>query len=175
MKPCLYFARGACTYGDSCRFHHETKGDFHPLSKSFTATSRNPPTPDLNESIDTTSLEGNVASQVCMFHLRGSCHQGLNCRYAHPATTVRTSENTPSTDQSRSHETETPKPIHHPADSRGTIPCKYSFRPGGCRKSACPYLHSKSSLRGDEINSQEVEGIENEVDIAYSGNFGLKD
>jgi hypothetical protein len=165
MKPCTYFARGACKYGDSCRFHHETKAGLNPLSKSFTATSPKASTPDPNVSIDTTSLEGNVLSQVCMYHLRGSCNRGLQCLYAHPATTVPAEGSAPSTDQSRSHETETPNNIHQRSDSRGSIPCTYSFRPGGCRKPSCPYLHSINSQRGNDINRQDVERMEDEVDI----------
>lgn len=175
MKPCLYFARGTCRYGDSCRSHHETRAGLNPLSEPFTTTSPNASIPGPNGSIDTLSLEDNVLSQVCTYHLRGTCRRGLYCWYAHPATTVPTEENTPSADQFGGPETEIPNISHQSLDSPGTTPCKYSFQPGGCRRALCPYLHPISSQNGNDINGREVDGIEDEVDIALPKTFGLKD
>jgi hypothetical protein len=49
------------------------------------------------------------------------------------------------------------------SDSRARVPCRYIRRPGGCKKSSCPFFHStqgKQIVSGNgerrELNEEEV-------------------
>ncbi|TVY34267.1 ATP-dependent RNA helicase DEAH12-like protein [Lachnellula subtilissima] len=155
MAPCIFFRRGACMNGDSCKFTHErdmsNQRDFGPVRPGF---------PDI-ERLAITSAKKNVINKevksklACRFFSQGSCNKGDGCRYVH-APTVTPPEQVHSDTNLANPSLDSPSGSSLPKalDSRAEVACSFMSRPGGCQKDSCPYLHTANE-HGMEISATQ--------------------
>ena len=69
-RVCHNYQQGKCTFGDGCRFSHDTK------QRAGVKRSR-------EEKNNTNTKKSTVKGRVCKNHLNGGCKWGDKCKFAH--------------------------------------------------------------------------------------------
>jgi CCCH-type zinc finger protein/zinc finger (C-x8-C-x5-C-x3-H type) protein/Nab2-type zinc finger RNA-binding protein len=155
LIPCRFFILGICKKGDSCDFNHERPINLQP---QFGANSPALPQRLKSNHSDPFPLHERTGSTpTCRFFLRGLCNKGDNCRYIHAQSVVSSQEVERLTKKDDFHlPSSSPGPIS--SDFRGSLPCKFFSRHGGCRNVFCPYLHdSDHTVEANSFVDSDVE------------------
>lgn len=152
MKSCKFFAQGACKFGASCNFRHDTSSN----EQSFSTNDVVSKTAKLYLNGDSSRRQiSETNTQECRFFLQGKCSRGDNCPFLHPSA---------SSNPKRLPLEATPDNISPiSSDSRATIPCTFFSRPGGCKNGVCPFLHSAAAQIVDNGCSQALKENTEEV------------
>ena len=77
-RVCRNFQHGKCTYGDGCRFSHDTKQR---------AGVKRPRGAGNQEEVSGGTKKSTVKGRVCKNHLNGGCKWGDKCKFMHKETT----------------------------------------------------------------------------------------
>src|SRR5258708_31632679 len=93
-KPCIFFAKGKCMNGASCRFTHSTQSQtvFGPCKFYQRGACTNKQCPFSHVSQNATGdlhgpdSHGVFQSTICHYFLRGSSTKGEQCSHFHPGT-----------------------------------------------------------------------------------------
>ncbi len=95
-QQCFQFLKGQCSFGDSCRYSHDSSAATGP-SQQF----RPPPCREFQRGScsRSTCKYAHVMSDACRNFQKGSCHRGPNCPYLH-STSVPPPSGTPPATQS---------------------------------------------------------------------------
>ncbi|KAJ8092740.1 hypothetical protein PM082_007069 [Marasmius tenuissimus] len=89
-KPCVYWAQGRCTKGESCSFRHdaamqtkEPRANERPAGEKLTASiTKSPPQPRRDS-----HFPGWAPTQPCVYWAKGNCLRGDSCTFLHGAPT----------------------------------------------------------------------------------------
>jgi len=99
-KMCVYYMKGACTYGDACTFAHSSSSlqaepDLQKtrLCKAFTQGSCNDADCRFAHGEDELRSTGNFFKKtLCIWFDKGKCRHGQQCRFAHGLAELRMHE-----------------------------------------------------------------------------------
>lgn len=81
--PCIFFSRGACKHGDSCRFNHEIDAGNHSRARPFAPVYPPFRTPDTDSNVSTQSLTDTRNMVPCKFFLQSRGCQNDSCPFLH--------------------------------------------------------------------------------------------
>ncbi|KAK1215215.1 hypothetical protein PQX77_022188 [Marasmius sp. AFHP31] len=97
-KPCVYWAQGKCTKGESCTFRHdaatqskEPRVNQRPAGEELpVSTTKSPPQPRRDS-----YFPGWAPTQACVYWAKGNCLRGASCTFLHGAPTAPTRDAEP--------------------------------------------------------------------------------
>lgn len=143
-KMCVYYMKGACTYGDACTFAHssstlQASPDLQKtrLCKAFTQGSCNDTECRFAHGEEELRSTGNFFKKtLCIWFEKGKCRNGQQCRFAHGLTELRTHES-----KARAAATPAPKTNTPTADN------------GASQRSAVPVVGN--AVPAPRLNGQE--------------------